>query len=142
MLTIDALFVGLTLVYLLFGAKVDEWITISGLGFKMETSQGFLDHPKIYDLIRTMLFIAACACLLDTKWIPSYAGAIILVAAWLTTTWLGQRRAFTTFRKMCKEGAQRESLADHKAFFETMAQKSNAELRDQLHSPWNKNWIR
>ena len=130
----DVLFVGLTLTYFWFGAKVDEWITIAALGFKMETPQLFLERPRNYDVIRTALFIAACVSLYWAKSISWYVGAIVLGAAWFGTTWLGQRNAFTLYRGICREFVQDNPTSEDKAYWETQAEKSNADLRVQLVS--------
>lgn len=131
---IDTLLIGLTLVYLWFGSKVDQWITIAALGFKLETSQGFLEHPRAYDVVRIALFLAACACLLGTQSIPWYVGAIILTATWFATTWIGQRRAFATYRRIWQKGIANASTPEEKVSREAEAQRSNAELRDRILS--------
>ena len=131
----DAILGGLTMVYFWFGAKVDEWVTIAALGFKSETPQLFLESPRIYDVICIGLFIAACASLLGTTSIPWYVGAIILGSAWFGTTWLGQRRAFATYRRLCQEGVEDGETPEDKAWRETEAQRSNEELRDRILSP-------
>lgn len=130
----DFFFVGLTLTYLWFGAKVDGWITIAALGFKMETPQLFLEHPKNYDVIRTVLFIAACVSLYWAKSIPWYVGAIVLGAVWFGTTWLGQRNSFAHYRGICREFVQDHPTSEDKAYWEAQAQKSNADLRLTLRN--------
>ena len=129
---IDALFIGITLVYFWFGSKVDQWITISILGFKLETPLIFLKNPRIYDLIRLALFFAAWTCLLETQLIQWYVGASILATAWFATTWIGQRRAFTSYRRIWLEGIDEATTPEEKAFCKAEAKRSNAELRDRM----------
>jgi hypothetical protein len=132
MAVIDIFFVGLTVGYLWFGSKVDQWVTIAALGFKLETPQGFLEHPRTYDVIRTALLFAAAACLFGTTSIPWYVGATILAAAWFATTWIGQRRAFAIYRRIWLEGISDASTPEEKASREAEAKRTNAELRDRL----------
>lgn len=132
------LFIGLTLTYFWFGAKVDQWITISALGFKSETSRGFLEQPRTYDMIRAALFFAALVCLFGTKEIPWYIGAIVLAVTWFATTWIGQRKAFSTYRRICREGIQDAATPKDKAWREGEARRSNAELRDRILSSQNR----
>src|SRR5215467_2534263 len=100
----DFAFAGLAAAYLWFGSKVDQWVTISMLGFKLEVPQGFLEHPRTYDAIRFVLLAAAAACLFVTSFVPWYVGVAILAGAWFATTWIGQRRAFTVYRAVWQEG--------------------------------------
>jgi hypothetical protein len=130
----DALFLGFTLAYIWFGAKVDEWVTIAALGFKLETPQLFLQSPRNYDVIRLGLFIAACASLFGTTSIPWYAGAIVLGSAWFGTTWLGQRRAFATYRRICQEIVEDGETSEDQAWREAEARRSNEELRERILS--------
>jgi hypothetical protein len=74
--TLDALFVGLIVLYAVVAAKVDQWITIAALGFRLETPQGFLEHPRAYDLIRSALFLSAAATL---------CGANVIVGIWVSS---------------------------------------------------------
>ena len=128
----DIVFFGVTLTYFWFGAKVDEWITIAALGFKFETPSLFLQRPRNYDVFRVVLFLAACVSLYWAKSISWYAGTIVLGAAWFGTTWLGQRNAFTHYRGICREFVRDNLTSEDKAYWETQAEKSNADLRVQL----------
>src|SRR2546428_778590 len=103
---LDLAFLTLATAYVWFGAKVDEWITISTLGFGLEVPQGFLDRPRRYDFIRVVLLALAAACLLGTTRVPWFVGLGVLAVAWFSTTWLGQRRAFATYRRICREGIE------------------------------------
>jgi hypothetical protein len=128
----DGFFIGITLVYFWFGSKVDQWVTISTLGFKLETPQRFLENPRIYDVIRSVLFLTACVCLLGTELIHWYMGAGILAAAWLATTWIGQRIAFSTYRQIWQEGVDEATTPEEKAPCVIEAKRSNSELRNRI----------
>jgi len=54
----EFLFVILTVVYAVVAIKVDQWSTISYLGFKTETPQLFLSNPSLYHRTRILLFSA------------------------------------------------------------------------------------
>ena len=130
---IDILFVALTVLYLWFGSKVDQWTTIALLGFKMEVPQALIDHPRAYHLIRSALLLAATACLFATQEIPWYVGAVMLGAAWFATTFIGQRRAFATYRSIWQEAvADPGSAPEEKRFGAAEANRSDAELRDRV----------
>ncbi len=67
---VDALFILLVTVYGLVAVKVDQWYTISRLGFKMETPQLFLTNSQGYHNIRIMLFTLAGISLVFSSSIP------------------------------------------------------------------------
>ncbi len=126
----DILFIGIALGYFWFGSKADEWVTIAALGFKLETPEWFLANPRAYDMVRIAMFFAACACLLNTRYIPWLNGAIVLCVAWFGTTWLGQRRAFAHYRKICLECVHDHPTSEDNAYWVAEAAKSDSELRE------------
>jgi hypothetical protein len=126
----DLLFFALLGVYLWFGSKVDEWITIAQLGFSLETPSGFLSNPRAYDIVRSALLVATFGSIYFATRLPWYGGIICTVAAWFATTALGQRRAFETYRHRCHEAVAETEDEAGRAFFTREAQKSNSELRD------------
>ena len=128
---VDALFVVLLFLYLVVGVKVDQWITMSVLGFKLETPLRFMTHPRVYDIVRIFLFGATAACL---PWVgfPWYLGLAALALAWFATTWLGQRLAFNQFRAIFKDFAAEADTAEEQASALENSRKSNAELRDMV----------
>ena len=129
---LDALFVFFLILYFALAAKVDEWITITRLGFSIETPQGFMDHPRWYDAIRSLFFLAAGAVLYDTRFIPWYIGLGILAIVWLAAGWVGQGRAFETYRKMWRDAPLDPETPADKAFREAESSKADAELRARL----------
>jgi len=130
---IEILFVGLTLLYLWFGSKVDQWETIGALGFKLEAPQGFLAHARVYHLIRIAVLLGAAACLLGMQAVPWYIGAAALCVAWFATTWIGQWMAFATYRRIWLEAAaDPESTPQRKSFAESEANRSYAELVERV----------
>lgn len=129
---LDALFVGLVVLYAMFAAKVDQWITIAALGFKLETSQGFLEHPRAYDIIRSAIFTAPVAPLYGTKSIPWYIGLVPLAGAWLAAGWVGQRKAFETYRQVWREGIEDAKTSEDRAWSEAESRRTDEELRERV----------
>ena len=99
----EALFVTLVALYAIVAVKVDQWFTISRLGFKSYTPQLFLNNPRIYQVTRMVLFGAAGIALFVTTAIPWYFGVIALAVVWLGAFWIGRRAAFNTYRQIHRE---------------------------------------
>lgn len=97
------LFVALVLAYAIVAIKVDQWFTISCLGFKSETPQLFLTNPKLYQGVRILLFAAAVVTLFYARNIPWYLGAAVLAVVWLGAFWIGRILAFADFRRIHRE---------------------------------------
>lgn len=130
---LDVLFFGLVVLYIVIAAMVDQWITIATLGFKMQTPQGFLAHPKAYDFVRFTIFLAAAATLYGTKVIVWYLGLGVLAGAWLAAGWVGQRRAFETYRQVWREGIKDAQTDEDLAFREAESKKTDEELRERVN---------
>lgn len=131
---IDAIFVGLVVLYTMFAAKVDEWITIAALGFKLETPQGFLKHPRAYDVVRSAIFLVAASTLFWTRYIPWYIGLVVLAGAWLAAGRVGQRKAFATYRQVWREGLEDAGTPDDRVWREAESKRTDEELRERLLS--------
>ena len=102
---VDLFFI-LTGVYCLVAVKVDQWFTISRLGFKSETPEFFLTRPQAYHWVRIALFVGSVAALLLESAVPWYWGLAVLFLVWLGAFWLGRRLAFRTFRRIHREMIQ------------------------------------
>lgn len=126
---IDIVFIALLLAYLAIGIKVDQWITISLLGFKSETPLIFLKSPHILVRVRIGVFIAAAATLWGITF-PWYLGGGALAVAWFTTAPIGQRLAFNDFRRICQELAETAETVDEKSYALVSSRKTNPELRE------------
>ena len=100
------LFLILTIVYALVAVKVDQWFTISRLGFKSETPYFFLTKPQAYHWVRIALFAAAVAALLFASAVAWHWGFAVLLAVWLGSFWLGRKLAFRAFRRIHREMIQ------------------------------------
>lgn len=99
----ETLFFTLAALYAVVAIKVDQWYTISSLGFKLETPELFLSHPKFYHRTRMLLFAAAVAVLFFTHTIQWYLGVVGLAGIWLGAFWIGRNLGFADFRRVHRE---------------------------------------
>lgn len=125
----DLFFLVFLSLYLVVGIKIDQWTTISLLGFKLQTPLLFLTNPRFYNLVQWLIFAATAACIFGATF-AWYFGAGALLVAWFTTTWVGQRLAFNRFRAVCLEVADHAETEEDRASALESARKSNTELRD------------
>ncbi|MCK5000396.1 MAG: hypothetical protein KAS23_12705 [Anaerohalosphaera sp.] len=128
----DIIFFVLVILYTLVSAKVDEWITISALGFKMETPEMFLKHPRYYDVIRSALFLSAIAVFfaMSTK----YAGGGIIALAWFGAGWVGRKKAFKNYRQIIREMKFHEEDKEQRAKYESELNKTDQELMEMVQT--------
>ena len=124
----------LTFLYLVVSAKVDEWITISALGFKSATPLLFLQKPKVYDFVRSVLFLLAVATCFFMTSIPWYVGLIILGVVWLWAGSIGRRKAFKSYRLILLQMVETAETPEQKAEYEEMLKKSDQELLDMAQT--------
>ena len=99
----EPLFVTLVVMYAVVAIKVDEWFTISRLGFKTETPQLFLTNSRLYHRTRILLFAGAVIALFFAPAIPWYFGAAGLFTVWLGAFWIGRKFAFNKYRQVYRE---------------------------------------
>lgn len=131
----DASFLVLVAIYALVAIKVDQWSTISRLGFKSYTPFFFLRNPRAYHVTRIVLFVAAVMTLLFTTAIRWYVGGIVLAVAWLGAFWIGRKLAFNTYRQIHREMiAYEEALkvADPSEYAQIIAGENPIERRAEL----------
>ena len=128
---IDLIFLVFLSLYLFVGINIDQWITISLLGFKLQTPEFFMTNPRTYDVVRGLILAATAACLFGVTF-AWYFGAGALLVAWFTTTWIGQRLAFNTYRTVWLELAEHAETEDDRTSALEYARKSNTELRDMV----------
>lgn len=99
----DALLVPLIAIYSFVAIKVDQWQTISMLGFKTETPQLFLQSPRLYHMVRIALFACAAVAAFFATGITRYISLAALAATWIGAFWLGRKLAFNTYRRIHRE---------------------------------------
>ena len=126
----DVLFFTLVVLYAIVSVKVDEWITISALGFKLETPLYFLSKPRYYDIVRSALFLVAILASFGLSAIPWFSGFFILAIIWLGASWIGRRKAVNNYRRILREMMDNAENAEEKAEYEMRSKQTDRELMD------------
>ena len=130
----EALLIILALLYAVVSIKVDEWITISALGFKTETPMMFLQNPKLYEVVRSVLFLGAVVSCFGMKALSWYVGLIALAVIWLTAGSIGRKKAFARYRQVLKEMVEFAETPEEKEKYDTASRKTNEELMDMVQT--------
>lgn len=129
----DIVFLFLVVLYAWVATKVREWVTISLLGFKLETPQLFLERPWVYGLVRALLFLVTTATAFAIASAPWYAGVALIVVVDVTASLVGRKKAYATFRKLHQYLAEHETDAEKKASLEAGARITDKELTARLN---------
>jgi hypothetical protein len=80
-------------------AKVDEWQTISRLGWSLCAPKMYVLKPHVYHLACGLLFWLCAGCCALFSFIPWWTGAIVLCVAWIATGYRGHLAAFAAIAK-------------------------------------------
>lgn len=131
----EALFVALAAVYAVVAIKVDQWFTISRLGFKTETPQLFLTNSRLYHRTRILLFAGAVITLFFAPAIPWYVGIAGLSAVWLGAFWIGRKFAFNTYRQIHREMIEYEDnvkVNDPAEYAQILGEEDSSTRRAEL----------
>ena len=118
------------LLYGLLSAKVDEWITISVLGFRSETPRLFLESPKSYDIARSVLFIITLVSSFGMTSVPWYVGLATLVIVWLLAGSVGRKKAYSNYRNILREMIPLADTPEQRKQYEDGAVLSDRELME------------
>jgi len=129
----EGIFIILTALYALVSVKVDGWITILALGFKSETPMMFIQNRKIYDFVRSILFLGALAISFLTPNMPWITGVIILAVVWLAAGSIGRKKAFAVYRILREMMAAVDTDSDRVEYKEA-SQKTDQELADTVET--------
>ncbi|OGV77140.1 MAG: hypothetical protein A3I83_06055 [Methylotenera sp. RIFCSPLOWO2_02_FULL_45_14] len=97
---LDIVFVVLFASYFIVAAKVEQWNTISILGFKSYTPEGFLRAPKVYMLVSAFLFSILFVFSFFTENIPLYISLFLVVIGWGVVQIVGRKQAFNNYREV------------------------------------------
>ncbi|NLT51241.1 MAG: hypothetical protein GXX85_10020 [Ignavibacteria bacterium] len=122
----------LTVLYAIVSVKVEEWITISALGFKGATPMMFLQNPIFYKVVRGVFFLGAVASCFGLVAVPWYVGLLVLAVVWLAAGALGRKKAFAKYRQILQEMMASAESSEERAKYESESQKSNQELMDKV----------
>ena len=120
-----------TIIYILIAIKIDQWITISALCFKSETPVAFLRNPGIYNVVRSVILVAAASSALLLNIFPWYIGLLVLLIIWLGASWVGRRLAFERYRCIMSEMVNCAETEDEKLEYLKEARRSNQELQEE-----------
>lgn len=130
----EAIFIILTALYALVSVKVDGWITILALGFKSETPMMFIQNRKIYDFVRSILFLGALAISFLTPNMPWITGVIILAVVWLAAGSIGRKKAFAVYRRILREMMAAVDTDSDRVEYKEASQKTDQELADTVET--------
>lgn len=116
--------------YFLVATKVDEWITISVLGFETETPQRFLEKPYLYKGVSTTLFFVLIVLLffIDFKVI----GGALIILFWFFSGYIGHHRAYYVYRKVIKEMIEYTEDENKKNELREALSKDDSALLDKI----------
>jgi|TARA_B110000902_G_C13818576_1_gene402735 hypothetical protein len=127
-------FLVITVGYGRISVLVDTWLTISALGFKSETPLMFLQNPRFFGFMRSVLFVGAIALSFGFTKIPWYFGLIVLVVIWLIAGSIGRKEAYSSYRRILKEMMETAETAEERAEYEAASVKTNEELADMVET--------
>lgn len=133
----EVLFIIIALVYAVVAIKVDQWFTISRLGFKLETPPAFLRDSTIYHNARMVLFGGAVIALFFTSAIPWYVGMGGLFVLWLGAFWIGRKLAFNAYRQVYREMIEDEDrlkISDPAQYSEILGDEDPSTHRAELEN--------
>jgi len=127
---IDILFMILISAYLWFSIKIENWMTITYLGFPEETPLLYLKHSRIYTFIRALIFVLSIILSFFMTFIPWILCFLIVALFWVLSGKIGRDKAFNTYREIFTEAAITEENSDKKNDFIKESKKSNHEIQD------------
>jgi hypothetical protein len=127
----DALFLVLAILYFAASIQIDNWTTISILGFRSETPLFFIQKPGFYNFIRSAVFLGAAATLFIVSALPWYMGAGFLAFLWFYAGTLGRKKAFAKYREIMGEMLEFAETDEEKSQYIVELQKTDQELMDE-----------
>lgn len=117
--------------YVLLSTKVDEWITISALGFSIEIPPMFMQKARYFEAARAILFVGA-GVLAFTMSIPWFAGIGLLSATWLVAGYVGRKKAYKKYRDVLAEMIEHAETDSEKLRYQEAAKKTDRELEEMV----------
>jgi len=116
------------ILYLWWAKKVEHWVNISALGFRINCPQLFMTSPKFYFITRYFLLVVVGVV---PYVFDKYYGLILAFICWVVVRFLGRTSAFNEYRENLKEMAIDSSdiaSEEEKSEYLKAANKTNAEL--------------
>jgi len=130
----EIVFIVFVVLYALLAVKVDEWYTISALGFKIATPMMFLKKPWMYSVIRSALFLATVGITFFITFVPWYISLVILAVVWFVAGVVGRIKAFNKYRQILHEMMEDSDSPDRRTELEILLNKTDKELIDTVRT--------
>jgi hypothetical protein len=127
-------FLVITVGYGRISVLIDTWVTISALGFKSETPLIFLQNPRFFGFMRSVLFLGAIALSFGFTEVQWYFGLIVLFVIWLIAGSIGRKKAYSLYRHILKEMMDTAESAEERAEYKAASVKTNEELADMVET--------
>lgn len=128
----EIVFIIFIVLYFLLAAKIDEWYTISALGFKSATPEMFLRKPWRYSIVRSALFLATIGISFFTTLVPWYICLVVLAIVWFVAGVVGRIRASNKYRLILHEMIEYCDSPEQRAELEAKSNKTDKELLDEV----------
>ena len=128
----ECIFVISLTIYTIIAIKVNQWITISALGFPSETPEVFLRNPNAYNLVMSIFFLLALGSMFLAHAFPWYIGLFALLIIWLGAGWIGRKKAFKDYRRTLCEMIEHAESDEEKSDYEKAMNKTHKELIDRV----------
>ena len=94
----------------------------------------FIQNPKIYDFVRSILFLGALAVSFITPDMPWITGVITLVVVWLAAGSIGSKKAFSVYRRILREMMAAVDTDSDRVEYKEASQKTDQELADMVET--------
>jgi len=134
----ESIFVVFAVLYFLVATKVEEWYTISLLGFRICTPEYYLLKPHLYHYTSWGLFwFAALSCIWFSIF-PCSWGVLALLVLFVLSGIRGQGAAFKTYRLLLGEMLETAEDEGTRSGIAEGLRKTNSDLRHDLlrQSEW------
>lgn len=129
----ECMFAVLALLYFTIATKVDEWETITQLGFRTFTPENYLRNPQYYHYTSWAIFWFAAISCFWISIVPWTWGILVLLILFFVSGFIGHNKGINIYRQILVElleAAKREDDEEMRAYILHDLQKSNSELLD------------
>lgn len=134
----EIIFLVFATTYSVVASKVSEWITLRGLGQEGQVPLFFLRKPGIYAVVSQGIFLIALVASFMTTYIPWYLCLGVLAVLWITTGWIGRKKAFGYRRRTLRKMVELDYTPEQKADLEAALRMTDLELLNIVKLHWEK----
>ena len=128
----DLLFLVLVLIYFLFSLKLEEWLTISRLGFLSETPEGFIKNPRAYFYIAYSILIVAVIVSIRTTVFPWYVSLGIIIFCFFASGIKGRIKAIKLYKEIISDLLKTEKDPETIKYIKEELNKSNLQIINRV----------